>query len=129
MAGIDHVRASVDNRMLFSFTETAQHKIIRSVAEKYKPDGCVLVSTCNRTELWISGDHIDPMQILCDEAGLNVDDCKDFFIERKNELAAKYLFELTCGLHSLVFGEDQILTQIRDSLAIDRKSTRLNSSH
>ena len=121
MAGIDHVRASVDNRMLFSFTEANQHKIIRSIMEKHKPDGCVLISTCNRTELWLSGNSFDPMQILCDVSGLNVADHKEFFVERKNEVAAKYLFELTCGLHSLVFGEDQILTQVRDSLAMSRE--------
>ena len=41
---------------------------------------------------------------------------------RRGEEAVRYLFELSCGLHSKVFGEDQIITQVKDALALARQA-------
>ena len=54
MIGIDHSRASVDVRARFSFTK----KNAVSAMERLKEDrdilGCIILSTCNRMEIWAS---------------------------------------------------------------------------
>jgi glutamyl-tRNA reductase len=46
---------------------------------------------------------------------------RDLFIEREGEDAAMHLLELACGLDSKIFGEDQIITQVREAIVIARK--------
>ena len=56
MIGIDHSRASVEERELFSFTKTKQKELMEAVVRQQSVDGCVLLSTCNRMELYVSLD-------------------------------------------------------------------------
>ena len=45
---------------------------------------------------------------------------RGFFTERKDDEAVKHLFDLACGLDSRILGEDQIITQVKDALAMSR---------
>ncbi len=57
MIGIDHSRASVEERELFSFTKTKQKELMEAVVRQQSVDGSgVLLSTCNRMELYVSLD-------------------------------------------------------------------------
>ena len=49
------------------------------------------------------------------------------FIERSGKDAVSYLLELTCGLHSQIFGEDQILSQVKDALSTARINGTTNT--
>lgn len=68
MIGIDHSRASVEERELFSFTKTKQKELMEAVVRQQSVDGCVLLSTCNRMELYVSLDakaEPDLYRIIC----------------------------------------------------------------
>lgn len=71
MAGIDHRRAGVETRELFSFTKSGAQKAMKLVREKFHAAGCILLSTCNRTELWLDGGEESPLEILCELKGWN----------------------------------------------------------
>ena len=45
---------------------------------------------------------------------------RGYFTERKDDEAVKHLFDLACGLDSRILGEDQIITQVKDALAMAR---------
>ena len=45
---------------------------------------------------------------------------KVFFMKEGKE-AVKHLMEVACGLHSMIFGEDQIISQVRNSIEISRE--------
>ena len=105
MIGIDHSRASVEERELFSFTKTKQKELMEAVVRQQSVDGCVLLSTCNRMELYVSLDaktEPDLYRIICH--------CKQISGEKKNsygnfavrteEDAVRHLFLLTAGLKS-----------------------------
>ena len=55
MAGIDYRKAPVKVRELFSMTASAVERALADSKEIEGVTGCVVISTCNRTEYWISG--------------------------------------------------------------------------
>lgn len=123
MVGIDHNKASIEYRELFSFTKSGAAEAMRILKERYPIEGCVILSTCNRTELWISAEsNLSPYRMLCALKGADADRYRDLFTERKGEEAALHLLELSCGLDSKIFGEDQIISQVREAIVLARKS-------
>ncbi len=122
MAGIDHSKASLEVREKFSFTKSRKAEVLQRIKQTYHPEGCVLVHTCNRTELWLTGDFVEkPYEILCHAAGLDTDAYRPYFTNRCGKRALRHLFMLACGLKSMVFAEDQILAQVKESLTFARE--------
>lgn len=123
MVGIDHNKASIEYRERFSFTKSGAAEAMRLLKERYPIDGCVILSTCNRTELWISaGSDLSPYRMLCALKEADDSQYKGLFIEREGEVAARHLLELACGLDSRIFGEDQIISQVREAVILARKN-------
>ena len=58
MMGIDHSRATVAERELFSLTKAKQKELMEAVIRQQGVGGCVLLSTCNRTELYLVVDQL-----------------------------------------------------------------------
>lgn len=54
MVGIDYTDAGLDIRGKFSYTKREQEKTITALRKKEGISGCILLSTCNRTELVLS---------------------------------------------------------------------------
>ena len=68
MAGIDHNRASLDVRSVFSISAREMREAYAFFRERQEIEGCVLISTCNRMEIWLSVDEraqISPIELLC----------------------------------------------------------------
>lgn len=121
MVGIDYKSAGIEVRENVSFVQGQVRNIIKKMKEQSEALGVAMISTCNRTEVYFSTNQIDnlePIKIFCDATGLEQEKMKNYFYVRKGNLAINYLFELTCGIHSLIFGEDQIITQVKDAISI-----------
>ena len=122
MTGIDHSRATVAERELFSLTKAKQKELMEAVIHQQGVDGCVLLSTCNRTELYVSLEKEEPVdlyRILCHVKKIPEAEqktLKHLFCDKSGEEAVRHLFLLTGGLKSRIIGEDQILTQVREAL-------------
>ena len=71
MSGLDYDRAPVALRERLSFTKNAVADLDRTLAGRPGVEGAVLLSTCNRTEVYLSGDveTIKPGALLCQAAG------------------------------------------------------------
>jgi glutamyl-tRNA reductase len=120
MAGVDYRSASLELREKVGFNKNQIRDILAKINKEACVSGVVLISTCNRTEAYISLSHCeeaDPVEIFCNAANLD-DDMKKCFYVKKGEDLAVYLFELACGIHSMIFGEDQILTQVKEAMLI-----------
>lgn len=126
MVGIDHSKASIEYRENFSFTHHEAAAAMNQIMKWYEEEitGCVLLSTCNRTELYISceDEGMEPYEILCRVKGINSEDYQDFYTVRSGSEVVEHLFSLACGLKSKVFGEDQIITQVKDALSYAREA-------
>lgn len=122
MTGIDHSRASLEVREKFSFTKSRMAEVLQWIKQTCQPAGCLLIHTCNRTELWLSGETAEnPYEILCKAAGLEAGAYRQYFVNRSDKQAVRHLFMLACGLKSMVFAEDQIITQVKDALIFARE--------
>lgn len=124
MIGIDHNMAPVDIRALFAFTKKNAGEAMEQLKEKEGIAGCVILSTCNRMELWVSGEEgvEDSLyQSLCKMRGVEGRNYEPYFIKREGREAVEHLFYLTSGLKSQILGEDQILTQVKDALNLARE--------
>ena len=116
MAGIDFCTAPVAERERFAFTEAKAREFSKELRRSGMAAGCVVLSTCNRTELWLSGYRGDPVELFAPE-----EESRACFTRRSGETAVTYLMELAAGLHSQIFGEDQILAQVKAALSVCRE--------
>lgn len=125
MLGIDHNRASIEERERFSFTKKRAAEAMLRIKETEGIYGCILLSTCNRMELWVScRDELeaDIFDILCSMIERECRQYRDSFTWHSGKDAIEHLFYLTCGLKSKITGEDQILSQVKDALELSRNS-------
>ncbi len=113
MVGIDHNKAPIEEREKFSFTKAGAKEALEILKKEKGVSGSLLLSTCNRTELWLTGDA-NAQELMEKIAGTT----SSHFIERRGEDAMGHLFRLACGLESQLTGEDQILSQIKDALTL-----------
>ena len=120
MIGIDHQSACLEQREALAFTKAQARKALDRWKQEDAFSGGLLLSTCNRTELWASGSKVDLLQLLCDEKGLRKETFEPLFTCRGGAEASRHLLQLACGLKSRIYGEDQILTQVRDALELSR---------
>ena len=99
MAGIDHTRANVKIRERYAFTKKSALRAMEVIQREPGVEGCVILSTCNRTEIYISttkeSEPLDLCSLLCRIYTVEKDVYLNYFVERSGEEALRHLFFLT----------------------------------
>lgn len=124
MIGIDYKKASVDVRAQFSFTKKNAAAALENLKKEPGILGCIILSTCNRMEIWASTGEDwkgSLYEFLCREKEKDPREFEKYFVKREEEEAVEHLFYLTSGLKSQILAEDQIITQVKDALALSRE--------
>ena len=124
MIGIDYNHASVDVRSNFSFTKKNALSAMERLKKEPGVRGCILLSTCNRMELWVSTQRAwkgSFYEFLCREKEKDPEEFRQYFQEREGKEAVEHLFYLTSGLKSQILAEDQIISQVKDALTLSRE--------
>ena len=117
VVGVNHNLAPINVREAVSFTDTKKIEAINILLDS-EIDEIVILSTCNRSEIYISGENI---QQKVDEVAnfykdyFGVKDIEQYLFKKTTLEAIQHLFDVTAGLDSLVVGEDQILGQVKDA--------------
>lgn len=125
MIGIDYNRASVDIRAGFSFTKKNAAAAMERLKSEQGVLGCIILSTCNRMEIWASAQEEwqgSLYEFLCREKEKVPGEFREYFVQRTGKEAVEHLFYLASGLKSQILAEDQILTQVKDALALAREA-------
>lgn len=120
VCGINYKAAPLEVREKLSYNCDEQKEVIKKVHELKYVNECVLLSTCNRTEVYIycSQDQFDSScveELICSTKGINVYDFKKYFYFYSGAKAVRHIYKVSCGLESLVLGEDQILGQVKSA--------------
>ena len=121
---MDHTVAAIDTRQRFSFTAEQQEELYLQLRALPGILGSVILSTCNRTELWLScaeGTRADPFAVLCQLVGAEPGDYEGAHFEEYDDGALTHLCLLACGAKSSIWGEDQILSQVKTAIARARE--------
>lgn len=124
MVGINYKDAGLDIRGRFSYTKREQEETIKYLRQLEGISGCVLLSTCNRTELVLSYTEEwdqDEKQLFCGLKDLEPEQYIQYLHIRRGMEAVQDLFALAGGLKSQILGEDQILTQMKDAADFSRQ--------
>jgi glutamyl-tRNA reductase len=118
---LSYKNTPVQVRELFSFDEAGCKELYFRLKEQFDLTECLIVSTCNRTEIYYTSD-IDINNSLIDfllsstKVGEQAQDLKEYFVKiDNNDEAVKYLFEVSAGLHAQIVGDIQISGQIKDA--------------
>jgi glutamyl-tRNA reductase len=131
MIGCSHHNSTVEQRGRLAFSERQAADALESLRRRFPRSEAVLLSTCNRIEVYTASDepdvgpsHQDVAEFLADFHGLNVYEIFDDLFERTGEDAVRHLFTVASSLDSMVVGEPQILAQVKQAyeLAAARQS-------
>lgn len=121
--GINHNLSPISIREKLSFTDTKKIDSINILLDRGINE-IVILSTCNRSEIYISCEDLDKgVDIVRNfyEEFFDLDNIKSYLFSKKNEEAINHLFVVTSGLDSLVIGEDQILGQVKEAHELSMK--------
>lgn len=119
MSGLDHRLAPVELRERLSFTNAQAGELLDRIRMDRRVSGCVLISTCNRTELYVTsgdGETVKPAVLLCEAAEEDYASFAPVFVHRTERDAARHLMEVAGGLQSQIWGDDQIITQVKNAM-------------
>lgn len=131
MIGIDHTKAPLEYREKLAFSQTRATQFLSLLKKQQQILGCVLISTCNRTELWIS--HTDDFinnvdELMCQFKKVDLNEYKQYFVYRQDKEAVEHLFMVTSGLKSKILGEEQIITQVKNAVELSRDKDFLDQT-
>ena len=131
VVGLNHKTAPVDIREKLAFDATGTVRALRQLKGAFREAEFVLLSTCNRVELYSAGNRgqgpnsDDLAKFLSDFHNLPLKDFQDFLYVYSDEESVSHLLTVASSLDSMVVGEAQIIGQVKESygLACAAKST------
>ena len=130
--GLNHKSAPIEIRERFVFCEEDIKRFVPQLKAK-GIHGAVVVSTCNRTEIYFELDDkslASDFDLIGDTLISNrkVDPAvKIHFYQKKNDDAVHHLFRVVSGLDSMALGEYQIVGQIKDAFNISKQNELCSS--
>lgn len=116
--GLNHTTAPVDIRERITFGPDIIVGALRTLTKAEGANEAVILSTCNRTEIYCYGCTIEPDQLqgwLARFHGLKTNDLAPYLYLYQEHKAVDHLLRVASGLNSLVLGEPQILGQVKSA--------------
>src|ERR1700693_1941320 len=121
--GINHKTAPVALREKVAFSEDRLAAALRTLRQESGVTEVVILSTCNRTEVYWSGpaSGAELSQWLERHHGNNLALAASLYIHQDSR-AVEHAFSVASGLDSMVLGEAQILGQLKDAYRVAQET-------
>ncbi len=117
--GVNHQTASVELREQVAFNPEKLTQLLAVQSQNHDLNDMVVVSTCNRTEVYAMSDNADMvMNWLAQANGIDVKQLFNHVYRYENAQAVTHLMRVASGLDSLMLGEPQILGQVKSALSL-----------
>ena len=118
--GLNHNTAPLDLRGRFAFSMDQMEPTLRGLRQSLarQPEATIL-STCNRTEIYCAGEHLEldtTLEWLAQSGGVSPALLRSHAYTLEGDRAARHVFRVASGLDSMVLGEPQILGQMKDAV-------------
>lgn len=120
LVGVSHHTAPVEIREQVAFSKAALPDALASIARSSATGEAVVLSTCNRAEIYATTEHADAgrdglARFLSEFHRVPREHLEPHLYARHDRDAVQHLFRVAAGLDSLVVGEPQILGQVKDA--------------
>jgi glutamyl-tRNA reductase len=123
VVGVSHRTAALDVRERLMIRSAELHAALDELRAGGGARESVIVSTCNRTELYFTGAEDTPrgaLEMLSRRLG---ESAEPYAYIRRDREAAAHLFRVAAGLDSMILGEAQIQGQVRDAWEMGRAAS------
>ncbi len=127
IVGVSHLTAPVEIRERFAFTPGEAEAALAGLRARPEVQEAVLLSTCNRTELYVCPGGNQRVQgeaerVLSEKAGDVVGGTEQYLYRHDGGASVRHLYRVAGGLDSLVLGEAEIQGQVKDAYELAGQS-------
>ena len=127
--GINHKTAPIDLRERLAFNAEESLTPLRTIIKQGFCSEAVLLSTCNRTELYGTQAELPPITAwLSDYCQLTHRQLMPYLYHHHDQQAVSHLLRVASGLDSMVLGETQIFQQLKQAYHVARQAGTLGES-
>lgn len=115
---ISHKTAKSSERQRCFIPKEKIENFVSEIMNLDRVEQCVLLSTCNRTEIYVQGEENcfkGLEEMMAQTAGSDAQWIRNLVRRYQGRKAIEHLFRVVCGMESMVIGEDEILGQARDA--------------
>lgn len=132
VVGINHKTAPVEIRERLTFDPSQLGDAMKKLKDKKSILENVILSTCNRTEIYAVVDQLHTgryyiKEFLSEWFQIEQSEFSPFLFIYEQDGAMEHLFNVSCGLNSLVLGETQILGQVRSSFLLAQEENTIGT--
>ncbi|XKM14447.1 glutamyl-tRNA reductase [Orbaceae bacterium ac157xtp] len=132
--GVNHKTAPVSLREKVAFSNELIDTALYSLNQHPLIEGGMILSTCNRTEIYISYDNsLDPITVkmavknwMMQYHQLPAGDFDECLYWHQNEQAVSHLMRVASGIDSMIVGEAQILGQVKQAYVYSHRNRCLS---
>ncbi len=124
--GLSYKKADAEVRGHFSVGNEAKRNIL-SQAKEEGISSLIVISTCNRTELYGFAEHpFQLIKLLCEHTHGTIEEFEKVAYVHKNSAAVAHLFKVGTGLDSQILGDFEIISQLKISFKQSKKEEMVN---
>jgi glutamyl-tRNA reductase len=120
LIGCSHHQSDVSVREQLAFTEQQIQPFLESFYQQFPQSEAVLLSTCNRTELYVASRSLEFLPsdqqmigLLAEHRNIEAERIRPNLFTHRDRAAIRHLFSVAASLDSMVIGETQILAQVK----------------
>ncbi len=125
--GLSYQKADAEVRGHFSLSDTAKQNLLAE-AKQNGIESLIVISTCNRTELYGFAEHpYQLIHLLCENTKGTVEEFQDVAYVHKGKSAINHMFRVGSGLDSQILGDFEIISQLKFAARASKKEGLLNS--
>ena len=123
--GVNHKTAPVAIREQVAFAPEKMIEALSSLVTDQCAQEAIIVSTCNRTELYCSVEDLQKVdQVITwlgQYHGIDLEDLKQYCYTHIADDSVRHVMRVASGLDSLILGEPQILGQVKSAYAVSQE--------
>jgi len=130
--GLNYKTAPVEIRERLSFNDFELIDAMKTLQNQKSILENLIISTCNRTEIYAVVDQIHTgryyiKEFLSKWFTMPIEEFEPYLFIYEGSRSTQHLFEVTCGLNSMILGETQILGQVRSSFSTSQKEKTIGT--
>jgi glutamyl-tRNA reductase len=127
IAGINYRKSDVSIRGKFSLLPGQSELLLQQALAKKFP-ACMVLSTCNRTEIYGICDHPEELiELLCIHTHGNMQEFLGHGYQFRGKSAIEHLFKVAAGLDSQIIGDYEILSQLKQASRTSKEQGCMNT--